>query len=221
MDALRVLHSDEHLLAVWKPPGIPVQPDRTGDPSLLDAARAMAPEAGLVHRIDRPVSGVVLFSRTQRALDACNRLFREQIVAKTYWAIVHGRVEGPVTWTHRLVEDVRARKAHTVAIDEGRGQDATTGVRPLAHGDRYTLIELSPRQGFFHQLRAQCAAAGHPIKGDVKYGARRGEKDRSIALHARSLVFAHPITGIQTSIVAPPPATRLWEQMLALAGPSV
>ena len=218
MDAPRVLHSDEHLLAVWKPPGTPVQPDRTGDPSLLDAARALAPEAGLVHRIDRPVSGVVLFSRTDHDLDACNRLFREQLVAKTYWAIVHDHVDAATTWTHRLMEDAHARKARIVQADEEQGQDATTAVRPLAHGERYTLIELSPQQGFFHQLRAQCAAAGHPIKGDVKYGARRGEKDRSIALHARSLAFVHPFTGIPIAIVAPPPETKLWGQLLALAG---
>lgn len=206
-----VLHRDEHLLVLSKPAGMPVQPDATGDRSLLDVARERVPDACLVHRIDRPVSGAVLFACTAAALDPCHRMFREHAIAKTYWAIVHGALSASCTWEHRLLEDGRARKARVVEGPAGRM--VSTQVRPLTMGERYTLVELKPVQGLFHQLRAQCGASGHPIKGDVKYGARRGEKDRSIALHARSLTFVHPFTGSTACIEAPPPEGLLWQRL--------
>ena len=213
----RVLHQDEHVLVLWKPAGMPVQPDRTGDRSLLDGARELAPAAELVHRIDRPVSGAVLFACVPAARDPLNRSFRERAVEKVYWAIVHGAVANGTTWRDRLVEDGRARRARPARAEE-EGREAITHVRVLAHGDRYSLVELRPEQGLFHQLRAQCAAAGHPIKGDVKYGARRGEKDRSIALHARTLAFDHPFTGARLRIEAPPPDAQPWRNLCERAG---
>lgn len=216
----RVLHQDEHVLVLWKPAGMPVQPDRTGDRSLLDRAREHASAAELVHRIDRPVSGAVLFACIPAALAPLNRSFRERAVEKAYLAIVHGAVANSATWRDRLVEDGRARRARPARAEE-EGHEAVTHVRVVARGDRYSLVELRPEQGLFHQLRAQCAAAGHPIKGDVKYGARRGEKDRSIALHARTLVFDHPFTGVRLRIDAPPPDTPLWRSLHALAGTGI
>lgn len=213
-----ILFQDDHLLAVDKPAGLPVQPDRSGDPSLLDAVQALSPGAHLVHRIDRPVSGVVVFALTREVAAILGELFRDQRLEKVYWAIVHGKVEGEKEWRHWLMGDQRVRKSRRVAEGSEGAQEARVKVRPLAIGDRYTLIELRPDQGRFHQLRAQCAAAGHAIKGDVKYGARRGEKDRSIALHARSIAFAHPATRQPLTIMAPAPSSPLWNGLLNIAG---
>jgi 23S rRNA pseudouridine1911/1915/1917 synthase len=178
---------------------------------MLDHVRSSYPSAGVVHRLDRPVSGAMLFARTVQALDPCHAMFRGHRVRKTYWAIVEGTVQAEGIWRHRIREDGRSRRARLSSEEEVRSVEL--GVRILALGDRYSLVELRPREGRFHQLRAQCAAAGHPIKGDVKYGARRGEPDRSIGLHARSLEFDHPITGRHLQVVAPPPAKRIWEQL--------
>lgn len=203
-----MLWDDAALLAVDKPAGMLVQPDPTGAPDLLSAVRALHPGAaiGLPHRLDRPVSGVVLFSRTTEALQALNRLFRERAVRKTYWAVVTGTVSAGLVLEHALVHDARAHRAR---VSE-RGAPATLAVRPLSIGERYTFVEVIPQGGAFHQIRAQLAAAGHPIKGDVKYGARRGERDRSIALHARSLALIHPFTGASLLLEAPLPDTPTW-----------
>ncbi len=208
------MHLDEHLLIVSKPGGVPSQPDRTGDRGVLDMVRGEHPGAGLVHRLDRPVSGAMLLARKAEALAPCHAMFREHRVRKIYWAIVEGGVEKDATWHHVLKEDRRARRMRVAGDGVKDGLPARLNVRVLHRGDRYSLIELAPVEGRFHQLRAQCAAAGHPIKGDVKYGARRGEPDRSIALHARSLEFDHPITTAHLKVAAPPPASRIWELLL-------
>lgn len=205
---LQVLWADAHLLAVCKPAGMPVQPDRGGDPDLLTAVRTRHPgEAiGLPHRLDRPVSGVVLLARTAPALAALDRAFRERTVAKTYLAVVTGAVAGDLHLEHRLVHDARHRRARLA----GDGILARIHVHPLHRGDRYTLVEVVPQGGAFHQIRAQLAAAGHAIKGDVKYGARRGERDRSIALHALRIALPHPFTGERLCVEAPLPGTPTW-----------
>lgn len=218
-----VLWSDAHFVAVNKPAGLPVQPDKTGDASVLDDMRALwrsegiDAEPGLPHRLDRPVSGALLLTRSVEALPAINVLFARHAVRKTYWAIVGGAPPEAGIWQHRLVHDQRTHKAF-VARPEQDAVDADLNFKRLAQGDRYALLELAPTGGSFHQLRAQCAAAGHAIKGDVKYGARRGEPDRSIGLHARSLEFVHPFTGIKQRIEAPAPTTPLWTALLNLAG---
>jgi 23S rRNA pseudouridine1911/1915/1917 synthase len=212
---VRVLYEDGHLIAVNKPGGLAVQADKTGDPFLLEQMEELYPEdraLGLPHRLDRPVSGVVLITRTPDALAAMNMLFANYAVTKTYWAIVTGTPPALGTWTHRLVHDTHHHKARVT--QDASVDPSVVGFKRLAVGDRYTLIELVPDAGRFHQLRVQCAAAGFPIKGDVKYGARRGEKDRTIALHARSLVFAHPFLGQEVHIEAGPPSDALWTALL-------
>ena len=213
-----ILHEDADILVVNKPPGVPSQPDPTGDPSILDALRAThGPHVELPHRLDRPVSGVLLAARTPEALRALSAAFARGEVSKVYQAIVHGRLEGAGTWEAILTRDARARKARQAKDGEGRA--VRLAWRTLRTGERYTLVELRPDQGAFHQLRAQCAAAGHPIKGDVKYGARRGERDRSIALHASAIRFTHPSTGRVVSITAPAPDTTLWRAFTTGADP--
>lgn len=222
---LQILYRDAHLLAVNKPQGIPAQPDRRGDRSLLDQVQAIQPTAkvGSPHRLDRPVSGVTLFTFDDECLPAMDELFRRKQVAKTYLAIVEGPATAPGRLCHRLKHSGGTRKAIAEEVEEGSKGSVALNYVPRALGDRYSLIEVVPSGGAFHQIRAQLAAAGHPIKGDVKYGARRGEPDRSIALHAWRLAFMHPITGAPLVIQAPPPSNSIWPVMLAMPpiGPAV
>jgi 23S rRNA pseudouridine1911/1915/1917 synthase len=212
------LYADEFLCVAHKPAGMPVQPDPTGDPDLLTVLcrQLTEPALGLVHRLDRPVSGAVLFAHDAPTLAALNTLFRERGIDKCYWAIVEGRMEGEQLLEHHLTHDGKAKRARVAKEVEASDEAARLHVKPLAAGDRYTLLELRPEGGAFHQIRAQLAAAGHPIKGDVKYGARRGERDRSIALHARSLTFHHPATDRLIAVEAPPPEDPLWKALRAL-----
>lgn len=217
---LRVLYSDPHLVCVWKPGGIPSQSDPTGDPSVIELLsrepdRRHERSLGLPHRLDRPVSGALLLTRTQEALVAMSALFAQGKVAKRYWAIVEGMPPEQGIWEDLLVHDVRTHRSR-VGRSGDRGRSVRLEYARLAQGERYALLELAPDGGFFHQLRAQCGAAGHPIKGDVKYGARRGEPDRTIALHARSIAFPHPIERIGVHIDAPPPQSTLWNALVGM-----
>lgn len=216
--SVQVIHQDEFLVLVDKPPGMPVQPDRTGDRSLLEDMQALFPQAvvGSPNRLDRPVSGLTLFTLKAPALRAMDKLFREKRVAKTYLAIVEGRTEAEGELVHRLSHAGGTRRSR-VAEATGDG-NARLRFTTKAVGDRFSLLEVVPQGGAFHQIRAQLAAAGHPIKGDVKYGARRGEPDRSIALHAWRMQFIHPITGREMTIEAPFPVRSIWPQLQALAG---
>lgn len=214
-----VLFSDPWLLAVCKPGGMPVQADPTGDADLLTLLRheRNEPALELAHRIDRPVSGLVLLARSAEANSALQALFRQRRMEKRYWAVVEGRVEGAeAELRHRLVHDARKHKA--VAAKSGEGEESCTRIRLLALGDRYSLVECMPEGGAFHQIRAQLAAWGHPIKGDVKYGARRGEKDRSIGLHALGIRFVHPFTGAEVRFEAPVPEAMPWPALIEASG---
>lgn len=217
MVPLRILWSQDDLLAVWKPSGIPVQPDPTGDVDLLSLLQAQfnGQRFFVTHRLDRPVSGVVLVARSSKAAEHLNEQFRQRTVRKVYWAIVEGEVVASTTLEGSIQRDGRAHKARVVRSD-GTMAKARLSVEPIAKGDRYTLLNVVPEGGAFHQIRAQLGAAGWPIKGDVKYGARRGEKDRSIALHARSIAFISPSTGEVVVVDAPAPEASLWNALQAL-----
>lgn len=222
---ISILLLDDYLCVADKPAGMPVQEDQTGSTSLLERLATQLGDRtlGLVHRLDRPVSGAVLFSRDRDALRELNAQFRDREVEKSYWAIVEGvpAKDGMQEWQvleHRIVHDGRAKRSRVA--EDGATEDSTPSLlryKVLAQGERLALLEVRPEGGAFHQIRAQLAAAGTPIRGDVKYGARRGEKDRSIALHARSLAFVHPIGGKPVEVIAPAPSTSVWRAMLALA----
>lgn len=211
-----VLYEDAALIALDKPPGLPVQPDRTGDHSLLDQVRSKwgSDHVGLVHRLDRPVSGVVLFARDQATLVKANELFASRMVKKTYWAIVEGEVPEEGTCKHVLERLGRSRRAVARSGPEDLLRELR--FRRMAQGDRFALLEVRPEGGAFHQIRAQLAAAGMPIKGDVKYGARRGEPDRSISLHAHRLELPHPRSGAPLVITAAEPVRSIWPALLKL-----
>jgi 23S rRNA pseudouridine1911/1915/1917 synthase len=217
---ISVLYKDEFLCIVNKPPGIPSQPDPTGDvsiPELLQRQLGLS-WIGLVHRLDRPVSGAMLFALDHETLQLLNDLFRKREVKKTYRAIVEGRPEWRSTKLETwLKHDQKSRKARNIGT--GIGEKAELNVTLLAQGDRYALVEIVPLGGLFHQIRAQLSAAGHPIKGDVKYGARRSEREegaRSIALHAHSLSFHHPATDEFIEAIAPDRTDGIWPVMLQM-----
>lgn len=210
--AVPVLQVGDGWLAVNKPPGMPVQADPTGSPHLLGIVRDQVGTPGLelVNRLDRPVSGAVLLARG-RALAALNEVFRQRAVRKVYQALVEGVVEAPseVRLVHHLVHDARTHKTRQATPGQG-GREVVLLVRVVRAFERYTLLHLEPREGHFHQLRAQLALWGHPIRGDVKYGARRAERDRSIALHAWQLVLPGPSGGEQVRVEAALPGTSIW-----------
>ncbi|MEX1132493.1 MAG: RluA family pseudouridine synthase [Flavobacteriales bacterium] len=222
--AVVLLHVDEHLCVAWKPGGMPVQPDPTGDPSLLElvAVQLNTKELGLVHRLDRPVSGAVVISRDADVLRGLNEQFRKREVEKRYWAIVEGVERLGPPGVEQVLEDLitrdgRGKRARISASGIGVEEELSRlRFTVLAKGERLALLEVVPEGGAFHQIRAQLSKAGFPIRGDVKYGARRGERDRTIALHARSLAFVHPITGRPVHTVAPPPETPVWQAMQRL-----
>lgn len=213
-----IIAQDGAFLAALKRAGMPAQPDPTGDPDLLSVLRTglKEPAIGLVHRLDRPVSGVVLFARSAEALANLNQQFQDRTVQKVYWAIVEGTWKGPGVLENTVSHDARHRKARVGEHVEEHEKKARIEVKALAVGDRYSLLQVIPEGGAFHQIRVQLSAAGHPIKGDVKYGARRGEKDRSIALHARSITFDHPVTKERMKVGAEFPDQPLWKALVAL-----
>jgi 23S rRNA pseudouridine1911/1915/1917 synthase len=219
---ITVLLVDEHLCVVRKPAGMPVQPDQTGDPNLLDRVSQQIADTRLtlVHRLDRPVSGVVLFARSPVAVRDLNEQFRERRVEKRYWAIVEGTPVVPEgqewsTVEHLLLHDTKAKRAKVLHSFRDGASMARLKFRILGRGERLSLLEVVPDGGAFHQIRAQLSAMGHSIRGDVKYGARRSEKDRSIALHARTLVFQHPVTHETVRVEADAPRSSVWGALLA------
>jgi 23S rRNA pseudouridine1911/1915/1917 synthase len=208
-----VMHQGPQLAVVNKPAGMPVQPDPTADPDLLSWARKAlgSPELELVNRLDRPVCGLVVLA-SGAALSALNNAFRERRVRKLYRAVVEGVVgpEDQVQLEHAIVHNTRSHKARTVTEPSAGGRTVRLRVRVLGRAERYTLVEIEPDGGAFHQIRAQLSGWGHPIKGDVKYGARRGEKDRSIALQAASITLPGVPDGPSITVDVPLPEQGPW-----------
>lgn len=210
---LQVLYEDNHLIAVNKPPGVLVQGDASGALSLLDVTREYIRKKyhkpgnvflGLVHRLDRPVSGVVLFAKTSKAASRISEEFRSRRVVKIYWALVHGAPSPPSGSTTAFLE--RGKKlVRLVEEGEKAGREALLSYRTIRTGDTKSLLEISLHTGRKHQIRVQLCDLGHPIEGDVKYGAPWGLKDRSIRLTAKSISFNHPTRSERLTIEAPPP----------------
>ena len=237
---LHVLHADNHVLVVQKPPCVPMVPDASGDESLLDAAREwVRREAGkpgnvflgVVHRLDRPISGVAVLARTSKAARRLGEAFRERRVEKLYWGIAEARPRGaaesrgePRSLEVWLRKDPGRNVVEAVAPGTAGAKHALTRWRELRvasgpsgptgptgrRGPR-VLLELVPETGRPHQLRHAAASLGAPLCGDLKYGASRPLPDRSIALHARRLAFPHPTSGELLAFEAPPPASAIWD----------
>jgi 23S rRNA pseudouridine1911/1915/1917 synthase len=209
---LRVLYEDNHCLALFKPAGTLTAGDRTGDVSLVDLARDYLRKkygkpgnvfVGVVHRLDRPVAGVVLFARTSKAAARLALQFREGRVEKVYRALVEGRVaESQGTLVDRLVKDHKANRVRRTTKETPESRESVLTFRRLAIREDATLLEVRPQTGRSHQIRVQLAAAGHPILGDRKYGSKRPFSP-GIALQAVALTFEHPIHKYSVTIEAP------------------
>ncbi|TFG63539.1 MAG: RluA family pseudouridine synthase [Spirochaetales bacterium] len=231
-----ILFEDNHILAVNKACGQIVQGDKTGDTPLVELLKARIKERdtkpgnvflGVTHRIDRPTSGVVLFAKTGKALSRLNALFRDKLVEKSYWAVVEGRppaAEGRLE--HNLYKNEVQNKSYVSGAEQAKqpasrqAKQAVMTYRTLSEAERYTLLEVRMETGRHHQIRCQLAYIGCPIKGDLKYGARRSNPGGGIHLHARSVSFEHPVTHENVSITAPPPEDPVWNLFPAPAGPA-
>lgn len=215
---LPVLYEDNHLLGVLKPGGLLVQGDRSGDESALELCKAYIKKKynkpgnvflGLVHRIDRPVSGVVVFARTSKAASRLAKEFHDRKVSKVYLAVVIGRVEKEVGEIESYVE--RAHKRSRPATESSpRAKKARLNYRVLERRRDMTLVEVLPSTGRHHQIRLQLSGEGHPIVGDLKYGAREPLADKTIALHAARLTFSHPVENKSVTLASPPPDGYPW-----------
>lgn len=211
-----VIYEDNHIIVVNKMPGEIVQGDKTGDTPLSEKIKAYLKEkynkpgnvfCGVVHRIDRPVGGVVVFAKTSKALTRLNEMLRKGEMHKTYWALVEGKPDKDEDeLKDYLVSDGRINKTFVAGKGDKDAKECVLRYKTIAKGDRYTLLEINLLTGRKHQIRAQLSNIGHPIKGDLKYGARRSNPDGGISLLARHIEFIHPVSKVQISLDAPIPA---------------
>jgi 23S rRNA pseudouridine1911/1915/1917 synthase len=221
-----VLYEDNHLLIVNKLSGILSQGDATGDDSLVELCKAYigkkfskpgAVFLGLVHRLDRPVSGVVVLARTSKALERMSALFRNKETKKIYWAIVKNKPRSDQeTLGHWLLKDDKKNRTTAYKKETKGTQYAELDYRVIATGAGHWLLEVSPLTGRPHQIRVQLSSMGCPIKGDIKYGDAEPNEDGSICLHAKQLSFEHPIRRVPLTIKAPLPSMGLWKYFLKL-----
>lgn len=224
--AAQILYEDNHLLIVNKPAGMLVQGDHTGDVPLVDLGKAYLKEKydkpgevflGVVHRLDRPVSGVVALARTSKALSRMNTLFQTQDVEKTYWALVgQAPPTDAETLTHWLTKDSKKNKAKARTQAGADSKQAELSYRLLLQSKDSFLLEVKPLTGRPHQIRVQLAAIGCPIRGDLKYGFAKPNADASISLHARTLSFVHPVQKTPLRLVAPLPDEAGWQAFSSL-----
>jgi len=214
------LYEDNHVIIVSKSAGEIVQGDKTGDTPLSETVKAYIKEKytkpgavflGVVHRLDRPVSGVVVFARTSKALARLNEMFRVGTVQKTYWALVQNEPREPEgTLTHWLLRNEKQNKSYAYDHERPNAKQAILDYKVIGHTERFTLLEVHLHTGRHHQIRCQLAAMGCPIRGDLKYGAPRSNPDGSISLHARSIRFEHPVSHEEIYVEAPLPDEGPW-----------
>ena len=231
---MEVVYEDNHIIIVYKESGEIVQGDKTGDRPLSDIVKDYIKEKyqkpgavflGVVHRLDRPVSGLVVFARTSKALTRLNNMFRDGEVHKTYWAIVSKTEENRKkteeergemddsshTLEHWLVRNEKQNKSYAYDHEVPNSKKAILKYRIIGHSDRYTLLEVSLLTGRHHQIRCQLAAMGCPIKGDLKYGAKRSNPDGSISLLSHRVEFIHPVSKERIVVESPLPNDPLWQ----------
>ena len=231
---MQVIYEDNHIIVVSKESGEIVQGDKTGDTPLSETVKAYIKEKyakpgavflGVVHRLDRPVSGLVVFARTSKALSRLNTMFANGEVHKTYWAIVeappqtHPQGRGVqvdsqqqgVSLTHWLTRNEKQNKSYAYATEKPNAKKAILKYRLIGKSDNYSLLEVQLMTGRHHQIRCQLAAMGCPIKGDLKYGAPRSNPDGSISLLSRKMEFVHPVSKERITVEAPLPDDPLWQ----------
>ena len=220
---MRVVYEDNHIIIVYKESGEIVQGDKTGDTPLSDIVKDYIKEKyqkpgnvflGVVHRLDRPVSGLVVFARTSKALSRLNEMFRTGEVHKTYWAITknmpaieEGRLE------HWLVRNEKQNKSYAYRKEKPGAKKAVLEYKMIGRTDNYSLLEVRLLTGRHHQIRCQLAAMGCPIKGDLKYGAQRSNPDGSISLLSHRVEFVHPVSKERIDVTSPVPSDNLWQDI--------
>lgn len=218
---MEIIYEDNHIIIINKAPGEIVQGDKTGDEPLSESVKRYLKETyckpgnvfcGVVHRLDRPVAGLVVFAKTSKALARLNDMFRNGQVHKTYWAIVRNRpehAEGELK--HYITTTERNNKSYASLTPKAGAKEARLRYRLLASSERYHLIEVELLTGRKHQIRVQLSSIGCPIKGDLKYGDKRSNPDGSISLLARHIEFVHPVSKEKISLDAPLPDENLWQ----------
>ncbi|WP_422090311.1 RluA family pseudouridine synthase [Tenacibaculum ovolyticum] len=221
---LQVLHEDNHLIIVNKRAGDIVQGDKTGDKPLSDVVKEYvknkynkpgAVYLGTVHRLDRPTSGVVIYARTSKALERLNKMLREKTIKKTYWAVVKNQPKKSAdTLINYLKKNPKNNKSTAYLKEIDGSKKAILHYTILKKLDNYSLIEVDLETGRHHQIRVQLSNIGSSIKGDLKYGAKRSNKDGSIHLHARKIEFIHPVNKELIKITAPTPKEPIWNACL-------
>lgn len=222
-DNLQILHEDNHIIVINKRVGDIVQGDKTGDKPLSDVVKEYIKEKynkpgevflGVVHRLDRPTTGIVVFARTSKALTRLNEMFSKRETQKTYWAVVKNQ---PPKTEDNLVHFLKRNpknntsKAHVKEVPESK--KASLDYKIIKKLDNYYALEINLHTGRHHQIRSQLSAIGCPIKGDLKYGFDRSNPDGGIHLHARKLVFIHPVTKEAIEIIAPVPNDTIWKSI--------
>ena len=218
---MTVLYEDNHIIAVNKTCNEIVQGDKTGDTPLSEIVKTYIKDKynkpgevflGVTHRLDRPTSGVVLFARTSKALTRLNEMFKShEKIQKTYWAIVQNAPKQPQAKLENwLVRNEKQNKSYVAKPGTKDAKLAVLTYSTIATSDNYTLLEIQLETGRHHQIRCQLAAIGCPIKGDLKYGAKRSNPDGGISLHAQKIAFIHPVSKQEICITAPVPNDKLW-----------
>lgn len=218
---MKVLYEDNHLIIVNKAPSEIVQGDKTGDKPLSETVKEYLKEkynkpgnvfCGVTHRLDRPTSGVVVFTKTSKALSRMNEMFKNGEVDKTYWAIVKKMPpKDEATLIHYLIKNEKTNKSMAYDTEKPHTKKAVLHYKLIARSDNYFLLEVKIDTGRHHQIRCQLSKIGCPIKGDLKYGAERSNPDGSISLHARNISFIHPVSKEQINVSAPVPENNLWK----------
>jgi 23S rRNA pseudouridine1911/1915/1917 synthase len=220
---LQILHEDNHIIVINKRVGDIVQGDKTGDKPLSEVVKEYIKDKynkpgevflGVVHRLDRPTTGIVVFARTSKALTRLNELFKNRETQKTYWAIVKKKpqkTEDKLVHFLKRNEKNNTSKAHINEVPESK--IASLDYRIIKELNHYFALEINLHTGRHHQIRAQLSSIGSPIKGDLKYGFDRSNPDGGIHLHARQLVFAHPVSKENIIIIAPAPEDAVWNAL--------
>lgn len=221
---LDVIYEDNHLIVVNKRPGDIVQGDKTGDIPLCEVVKEYLRikykkpgnvYLGVVHRLDRPTSGIVVFAKTSKALPRLNKLFSEGKTKKTYWAVVKDKPKKKEDLlTHWLIRNPKQNKSYAHIKEVPNSKKALLTYYILKNLDNYCLLEIDLKTGRHHQIRAQLAAIGCIIKGDLKYGSNRSNKNGSIHLHSRTLSFEHPVKKEEVYFEASPPSDPIWDACL-------
>ena len=225
---MTILYEDNHIIIVNKASSEIVQGDKTGDKPMSEMVKDYLREkynkpsnifCGVTHRLDRPTSGIVVFAKTSKALTRLNKLFKDDEVGKVYWAIVQNRPpKMSDTLTHYTIKNEKINKSLAYDTEKPNTKKAILHYSEISKSDNYFLLQVNLETGRHHQIRTQLSKIGCPIKGDLKYGAKRSNRDGSISLHARSICFIHPVSLNKIEVVAPVPNDPLWKAFESSVG---